>query len=107
MTNLAALTWAQVQHLTPEELTPILQREYTRLHGHLMGATDLKAALDMVAQGHWVPGLPARNPHPSGPEAGIAEMFGPPEPFLCHHDASPSSCDRCYDELAAVRRLRS
>ncbi len=103
-TNLSALTTTQVQHLTPEELTPILKEAYGASHGHPMDKADMDAALDAVAQSHWAPGLPARNAHPAGMEAGLAELYGEPEPFLCHHSAEPGTCVECYAELRQRRK---
>ena len=105
-TDLSTLTSAQVAHLTPEELTPHLQAAYKASHGTALDETDLKAALDMVRQGHWVLGLPARNPHPDGPEAELAAYFGEKTPVLCHHDQDPSGCDACYKELRQLKRRR-
>ena len=102
-TDLETLTGEQVAHLPPETLTPILQAAYQASHGQEMAETDLKAALDAVKQGHWVPGLPARNRHPDGPEAELAAYYGEKGTVLCHHNAEPGTCARCYEELT-IRR---
>ena len=102
-TDLASMTSDQVAHLPPETLTPILRDAYRASHGREIDDTDLKAALDMVKQEHWVSGLPARHPHPDGPEAGLAELFGEPQEILCHHNISPAECADCPRELRLLR----
>lgn len=56
--DISQMSIKEIQHLTDEELKPVLWDGHRDLFGQTMSNQDLEENLWAVRQGHWAPGLP-------------------------------------------------